>query len=69
MQFGGKLYELDGRNFSRSAEDAEAWPVFHGPTSPESFLLDAAKVVQEDFMARDPQSVNFNLGALSKCED
>uniref|UniRef100_A0A7S4I880 Ubiquitin carboxyl-terminal hydrolase n=1 Tax=Prymnesium polylepis TaxID=72548 RepID=A0A7S4I880_9EUKA len=69
VNFGGQLYELDGRNFSRDAEGAEAWPVFHGLTSPESFLLDAAKVVQEDFMARDPESVNFNLVALSKCDE
>jgi hypothetical protein len=42
--------------------------VCHGATTAETFLLDVAKVVQEQFMARDPENVNFNLVALCKTE-
>ncbi|XP_048778770.1 ubiquitin carboxyl-terminal hydrolase-like isoform X2 [Ostrea edulis] len=52
----GGLYQLNGRD--------EA-PVYHGPTSQDTLLEDAAKVVKE-FMARDPEELNFTLMALSK---
>lgn len=61
VNVGGALYELDGR---MTGEDGEAFPVCHGPTSPETFLLDAARVIREDFMARDPDNLNFNITAL-----
>jgi len=66
VNFGDKLYELDGRNFARDTEGATAKPVCHGPTSQGTFLADAAKVVREQFMARDPGNVNFNIVALCK---
>lgn len=50
----GCLYELDGR---------KSGPVNHGPTTPETLLQDAAKVIQL-FMARDPDDVHFNIVAL-----
>jgi len=61
---GGTLYELDGRCFG---SDGVAMPVNHGPSTPESFLGDAAKVIKEDFMTRT-QSVNFNITALCKLD-
>lgn len=51
----GFLYELDGR---------KAFPVNHGPTTPDSLLEDAAKVCKE-FMARDPNEVRFTVLALA----
>ena len=44
----GMLYELDGRNID--AETKEAFPFCHGATSAETFLMDAARVIREDFM-------------------
>ncbi|KAM3967677.1 ubiquitin carboxyl-terminal hydrolase [Aphomia sociella] len=51
----GILYELDG---------SKAFPINHGPTSPDSLLEDAAKVCKE-FMARDPSEVRFTVMALA----
>lgn len=51
----GFLYELDGR---------KAFPVNHGPTTPDSLLEDSAKVCQA-FMARDPNEVRFTVIALA----
>jgi len=62
----GMLYELDGRNFDHSSDTAVAAPVCHGATNADTFLADAAKVIREDFMARDPDSINFNITALCK---
>lgn len=50
----GVLYELDGR---------KKGPVAHGKTEPEALLADVVRVTRE-FMARDPDNVNFNLIAL-----
>jgi ubiquitin carboxyl-terminal hydrolase L3 len=66
LHFKGKLYELDGRTWD---ESGAAFPVVHGDTTPENWLADAAKVIREDFMARDPENVNFNVTALCKLED
>ncbi|XP_030533518.1 ubiquitin carboxyl-terminal hydrolase 3 [Rhodamnia argentea] len=52
----GELYELDGRKSS---------PISHGPSSPSSLLQDAAKVIQE-MIQKNPDSLNFNVIALSK---
>ncbi|XP_059048135.1 ubiquitin carboxyl-terminal hydrolase-like [Achroia grisella] len=51
----GALYELDGN---------KAFPINHGPTTPESLLEDAAKVCKE-FMGRDPNEVRFTVMALA----
>ncbi|KAJ8736474.1 hypothetical protein PYW08_007130 [Mythimna loreyi] len=51
----GFLYELDGR---------KAFPVNHGPTTPDTLLEDAAKICKE-FMARDPDEVRFTVLALA----
>eukprot|EP00240_Pyramimonas_obovata_P013453 CAMPEP_0118935704 /NCGR_PEP_ID=MMETSP1169-20130426/15785_1 /TAXON_ID=36882 /ORGANISM="Pyramimonas obovata, Strain CCMP722" /LENGTH=226 /DNA_ID=CAMNT_0006878763 /DNA_START=50 /DNA_END=730 /DNA_ORIENTATION=- len=56
----GHLYELDGR---------KAFPINHGPSSPETFLSDSAKVIREKFMANDPDSLNFNVMALVLGDD
>ncbi|KAJ0179754.1 hypothetical protein K1T71_004345 [Dendrolimus kikuchii] len=50
----GSLFELDGR---------KALPINHGPSSPETFLEDAAKVCR-DFIAREPDNIGFNVVAL-----
>mgnify|MGYP002005635968 CR=1 FL=1 len=65
VHLAGRLYELDGRTFD---EQGVAFPVCHGPTTGESFLKDAAKVIREEFMARDPTSINFNITALCKAD-
>ncbi|KAL8106931.1 ubiquitin carboxyl-terminal hydrolase 3-like [Apium graveolens] len=52
----GQLYELDGRR---------AGPISHGASSPSSLLQDAAKVIQ-GMIAKNPNSVEFNLIAVSK---
>jgi len=52
---GGYLYELDGR---------KDFPVNHGPTTSEKLLEDAAKVCR-DYIAREPNDVNFTVMALT----
>ncbi|PSR93464.1 Ubiquitin carboxyl-terminal hydrolase [Actinidia chinensis var. chinensis] len=52
----GQLYELDGR---------KSGAVSHGPCSPGSLLQDAAKVIQE-IIQKNPDSINFNVIAISK---
>ncbi|CAK9222946.1 unnamed protein product [Sphagnum troendelagicum] len=52
----GGLYEMDGR---------KQQPVYHGSTSQDSLLRDSVKAIQ-DFVARNPQSVEFNVIALAK---
>ncbi|CDS42581.1 ubiquitin carboxyl terminal hydrolase isozyme [Echinococcus multilocularis] len=54
----GHLIELDGRREG---------PVLHGKTSPDTFLADACKVVDQ-FMQRDPDNVNFSLMALTNAD-
>ncbi|XP_076913048.1 ubiquitin carboxyl-terminal hydrolase 3-like [Bidens hawaiensis] len=52
----GQLYELDGR---RTA------PLSHGPSSPATLLQDAAKVIK-GMIAKNPNSMNFNVITISK---
>ncbi|KAL0395024.1 UNVERIFIED_CONTAM: Ubiquitin carboxyl-terminal hydrolase 3 [Sesamum latifolium] len=52
----GQLYELDGRR---------AGPISHGASFPSTLLQDAAKVIQK-FIAKNPDSINFNVIAISK---
>ncbi|KAG8071671.1 hypothetical protein GUJ93_ZPchr0006g43502 [Zizania palustris] len=52
----GELYELDGR---------KSLPICHGPSSPDTLLQDAAKVIKAR-IASNPDSMNFNVMALSK---
>lgn len=52
----GELYELDGR---------KTGPISHGPSSPSSILQDAAKVIQ-GIIEKNPNSLNFNVIAISK---
>ncbi|WOL16705.1 ubiquitin carboxyl-terminal hydrolase 3 [Canna indica] len=52
----GELYELDGE---------KSQPLCHGPSTPDSLLQDAANVIK-DMIARNPDSMNFNVMALSK---
>ncbi|KAK4728448.1 hypothetical protein R3W88_021436 [Solanum pinnatisectum] len=52
----GQLYELDGR---------KSRPISHGASTPSSLLQDAAKVVQK-MMQKNPDSMNFNVIAISK---
>ncbi|VAI59107.1 unnamed protein product [Triticum turgidum subsp. durum] len=52
----GELYELDGR---------KSKPISHGPSSPETLLQDAAKVIKAR-IATNPNSLNFNVMVLSK---
>ncbi|CAM8980338.1 unnamed protein product [Rhodiola kirilowii] len=52
----GELYELDGRKSD---------PISHGSSSPTTLLKDAAKVIQ-GMIQKNPDSVNFNVIAVSK---
>ncbi|XP_042469744.1 ubiquitin carboxyl-terminal hydrolase 3-like [Zingiber officinale] len=52
----GELYELDG---------VKSKPVSHGPSSPDNLLQDAAKVIKA-MINMTPDSLNFNVMALSK---
>ncbi|MCE3051477.1 Ubiquitin carboxyl-terminal hydrolase 3, partial [Datura stramonium] len=52
----GQLYELDGR---------KSGPISHGASTPSSLLQDAAKVIQK-MMQKNPDSMNFNVIAISK---
>ncbi|KAK9075620.1 hypothetical protein SSX86_003946 [Deinandra increscens subsp. villosa] len=52
----GRLYELDGRKTA---------PVSHGPSSRTTLLQDAAKVIK-GMIAKNPNSMNFNVIAISK---
>ena len=52
----GHLYELDGR---------KKYPINHGVTSEESFLLDSCRVIKE-FMDRDPGETRFTLLVFAK---
>ena len=63
VQFEGCLYELDGRVMD---DAGVAFPICHGPTTPETWMSDAAKVIRSDFMARDPDNPNFNVTALAQ---
>ncbi|KAK3144077.1 hypothetical protein QOZ80_4AG0308510 [Eleusine coracana subsp. coracana] len=51
----GELYELDG---------GKSQPIYHGPSSPDNFLQDAAKVIKAR-VAEYSHSNNFNVMALS----
>ena len=55
VNIGGKLVELDGRM---------PGPLEHGPTTSDSFLCDAVKIVKEQFMDLDPNNITFNMVAL-----
>jgi len=66
---GGRLYELDGRCFDKATKDAVAFPIPHGETTPQTFLSDAAKVIRDEFMARDPGSIAFNVVALVQLDE
>ncbi|XP_006652603.1 ubiquitin carboxyl-terminal hydrolase 3-like [Oryza brachyantha] len=51
-----EIFELDGGN---------SQPISHGPSSPDSLLQDAAKIIKARIAAY-PESLNFNVMALSK---
>ncbi|KAH6818017.1 ubiquitin C-terminal hydrolase 3 [Perilla frutescens var. frutescens] len=52
----GQLFELDGRR---------AGPISHGASSANTVLQDAAKVIQK-IIQKNPDSINFNVIAISK---
>ena len=52
----GVLYELDGR---------KGQPIPHGSTGFGTLLSDACRVIQEQFMARDPNELRFTILALA----
>ncbi|CAH8276280.1 unnamed protein product [Arabidopsis lyrata] len=52
----GELYELDGDR---------AGPISHGVSSPATLLQDAAKVIKT-IIEKNPDSLNFNVIAISK---
>jgi len=54
-----KLLELDG---------TKPWPIDHGPTSERTFLADVGKVVRNDFMAKNPDCIEFSLMALVRSQ-
>ncbi|KAL6550409.1 Ubiquitin carboxyl-terminal hydrolase 3 [Orobanche minor] len=52
----GQLYELDGRR---------AGPISHGASSGSTLLQDSANVIQK-IIQKNPDSINFNVIAISK---
>lgn len=56
----GCIYELDGR---------KPFPINHGPSSAETLLQDAAKVIKKEYiepgLANNPKDINFNTIALA----
>ncbi|KAJ9147663.1 hypothetical protein P3X46_029798 [Hevea brasiliensis] len=52
----GELFELDGR---------KSGPISHGASSPSNLLQDAAKVIR-NMIQKNPDSLNFNVIAISK---
>ncbi|KAB2018020.1 hypothetical protein ERO13_D08G185500v2 [Gossypium hirsutum] len=52
----GQLYELDGR---------KSGPISHGSSSRSTLLQDAAKVIK-GMIQKNPESLNFNVIALTK---
>mmetsp|Transcript_18234 Transcript_18234/g.35820 ORF Transcript_18234/g.35820 Transcript_18234/m.35820 type:complete len:247 (-) Transcript_18234:58-798(-) len=52
----GRLIELDGMM---------PGPIDHGETTQENFTKNVADIIKNQFMALDPDSVNFNVTALS----
>ena len=73
----GHLYELGALccaifvfhvccSLLRAADGNKAGPVNHGETTPENLLQDAATVVKDKFMARNPEELRFTLVALAK---
>ena len=52
----GAIYELDGRKDG---------PIKHGETTDETFLEDAADVCKK-FISKLPNSLDFNVVALTK---
>ena len=54
-EVNGSIYELDGRKAS---------PINHGPSSPETLLSDACRVVK-GFMERDEGEHRFTIVALA----
>lgn len=52
----GELYQLDGM---------KSKPISHGPSSPSSLLQDAVKIIKV-MIENNPDSMNFNVMALSK---
>ncbi len=59
VNVNGKVYELDGRKEK---------PVCHGDTKEETFLKDAASVVQK-FMNRDPGEMRFTILAFAPTQN
>lgn len=59
VEVGGHIYELDGR---------KEGPVNHGPSSAETLLADACRVVK-GFMERDPEELRFTIMALAPATD
>lgn len=55
----GDIYELDG---------AKAFPINHGSAG-GNLLKAAAKVIQEKFMDKDPDNIQFNMMALVRGEE
>ena len=49
------LYELDGR---------KPLPVRHAQTSPDMFLYDAARVVQEEYIEKSKEALKFTVLTL-----
>jgi len=55
VNVGDSLYQLDG---------GKAGPINHGPTTENTFLKDAVKVIQNEFMAKLPDELNFVILTL-----
>jgi len=59
VERSGRVIELDGTKLQ---------PIDHGPAGSD-FIIAATKVIQAQFMKKDPDNIQFNMMALVKCED
>eukprot|EP01098_Paradermamoeba_levis_P008420 TRINITY_DN3492_c0_g1_i1.p1 TRINITY_DN3492_c0_g1~~TRINITY_DN3492_c0_g1_i1.p1 ORF type:complete len:173 (-),score=61.17 TRINITY_DN3492_c0_g1_i1:29-547(-) len=53
----GHLYELDG---------GKKFPINHGPSSRESFKKDAAAVIMNNYILKNPDELHFSVLALTE---
>jgi ubiquitin carboxyl-terminal hydrolase L3 len=58
IQFGGNLYELDGR---------KEFPINHGSCNEDQVLKKSCEVIQ-NFMLRDPDEIKFTIMALCQAQ-
>jgi ubiquitin carboxyl-terminal hydrolase L3 len=60
VQVDGSIYELDG---------GKQFPINHGPSSADTFIADAVKVIKTNFVEKLGQDFNFSVVTLGPAVD